>query len=119
MTIESRELEDGITRIDLAGRMDIAGTEQVDLRFSGITSTVKRGAVVDMSAVTFLASIGIRTLITNAKSLKLRGASLVLVRPSPLVAEVLRSVGIHDIIPIFEDLEAAVAAIKAAPRAAD
>lgn len=117
MTIESRPLEDGVTRIDLAGRMDIAGTEQIDLRFSGITSTVRSGAVVDMSAVTFLASIGIRTLITNAKALKLRGALMVLVSPSPFVAEVLRSVGIHDIIPIADDLEAAVGAIKAAPRA--
>ena len=32
MTIEARPLEDRITLIDLAGRMDIAGTEQVDLR---------------------------------------------------------------------------------------
>ena len=72
MSIASQDLGGGVIRIVLAGRLDIAGAEAVDVPFAGIISTVKTGAVVDLSAVTFIASIGIRTLVTNAKALRLR-----------------------------------------------
>jgi len=115
--IEARPILDGITRIKLEGRLDIAGAEEVDLRFAGIVSAVTKGAVVDLTGVTFLASIGIRTLISNAKTLERRGATMALFGPSPFVTEVLRSVGVTDLIPVFDDLDTAVDYVKSAARA--
>jgi anti-anti-sigma factor len=115
-SVEVRPLADGIIRINVTGRMDIAGAEEVDLQFTGIVSAVTRGAVVDLSGVTFLSSIGIRTLIANAKTLKRRGASMALFGPSPLVTEVLRSVGVTDVIPLFHDLDEAVFVVKSGGR---
>jgi anti-anti-sigma factor len=117
-SIEAQPIVEGITRINLQGRLDIAGAEEVDLRFAGIVSTVTKGAVVDLSGVTFLASMGIRTLISNAKALERRGASMALFAPSPFVREVLGSVGVTALIPVLDDLDAAVDTVKGA-RGAD
>jgi anti-anti-sigma factor len=115
--IEAGPIVDGITRIRLEGRLDIAGAEDVDLRFTGICSTVVRGAVVDLSGVTFLASMGIRTLISNAKALERRGAAMALFVPSRVVIEVLTSVGIDRRIPVLDTLDAALDTVKGAGRA--
>jgi anti-anti-sigma factor len=74
MEIAVHELEPGILGINLSGRMDVVGTQQIDLKFSVLTSTRRAQILVDLSNVTFIASIGIRTLIVSAKAQKLRGA---------------------------------------------
>jgi anti-anti-sigma factor len=69
---------------------------------------------VDLSGVTFLASMGIRTFLANAKSLERRGAAMALFAASPLVTEVLTSVGIEQLIPILATLDAALDTVKGA-----
>jgi anti-sigma B factor antagonist len=101
------DLDSGILGINLSGRMDINGTQQIDLKFTALTATRRAQILVDLSNVTFMASIGIRTLINNAKAQKLRGGSMVLYKPSKQVEEVLRATGIHTIIPIAHDIDEA------------
>ena len=72
MEMVARDLDSGILGISLAGRMDIIGTQQIDLKLTALTSTRKAQVLVDLSNVTFLASIGIRTLVNIAKAQKLR-----------------------------------------------
>jgi anti-anti-sigma factor len=107
MEMAVHDLDSGILGINLSGRMDIVGTQQIDLKFTAVTASRRANVLVDLSNVTFIASIGIRTLINNAKAQKLRGGSMVLYRPNPEVEEVLRSTGIPAIIPIAHDIEAA------------
>ena len=57
MELASRELESGILGIDLAGRMDITGTQQIDMKFTALTSTRRAQILVDLSKVTFISSI--------------------------------------------------------------
>ena len=67
MDMQVREAEDGITRVELKGRFDIAGAQEVDLRFSAIAGSAK-ALVVDMRQVSFLASMGVRTLMLSVPS---------------------------------------------------
>lgn len=112
MELQSSELDSGILGINLSGRMDSAGAQQIDMRFTALTATRKVPVLVDMAEVTFLASIGIRTLVTNAKAQKRRGGAFVLYRPSAPVEEVLKSAGIDTIIPIAHDMEGARKALE-------
>jgi anti-anti-sigma factor len=66
-----------------------------------------RAVILDMTEVTFLSSMGIRTIVMSAKATKLRGARLVLLSPTEHVAEVLSTTGIDSLVPICDDLEAA------------
>jgi len=114
MELAVNELESGILGINLSGRMDIMGTQQIDLKFTALASTRRAQILVDLSNVTFIASIGIRTLINNAKAQKLRGGCMVLYKPSNQVEEVLRATGIDTIIPIAHDFDAARGAFGSA-----
>jgi anti-anti-sigma factor len=67
------------------------------------------GVVVDLSCVSFLASIGIRTLLLGAKAVQRRGGCFILLNPVDEVQRVLEVMGMTDLMPIFRDSEAALA----------
>ena len=68
-----------------------------------LTAAPKKGVVVDLSAIRFLASIGISALITSAQAVKLRGGKLVLVvTPGSSVAMSLEATGVDELIPVFK-----------------
>jgi anti-anti-sigma factor len=118
MKLDYEDLAGGVRKIVLAGRMDIAGTNAVDLRFSALAGAHHGGVVVDLSGIEFLASLGLATLVKNAKALKNRNARMVLLNPSPPVATVLEATGIGDVVDVCGDLDAAVAAARAGVPAA-
>jgi anti-sigma B factor antagonist len=112
MELTSEELPDGILKIALAGRMDSAGTQAIDLRFTALTATRPAPIIVDLAQVSFLASIGIRTLVSNAKAVERRGGRMVLAGPQPLAEQVLKAAGIDAIIPIYPDVGSACLGVK-------
>lgn len=107
MNIAMTKLDNGIKQIDLTGRLDMKGTAEVESKFTIYAATEKAPVLVDMSGVAFIASIGMRMLVMEAKALARRGGKMVLLSPTELVAEALRMAGIDEIIPIFDDAEAA------------
>ncbi len=112
MDMQVAELADDVVRVMLKGRLDIAGAAKIDLPFSAVAGS-RNGVIVDMSEVTFLASIGIRTLVLGAKAIRRRGGHLVLLNPLPDVENVLEMTGITDLLPIMRDETTAVAAVSA------
>lgn len=107
MKLKIVDNDNGVTRLILAGKMDIEGATSVDKEFSDAASSRKK-VVVDLHDVDFLASLGMRTLVVNAKSIMSRGGRMVLVSPQPNVEKALRSSGIDTIIPIAADFDSAV-----------
>ena len=62
--------------------------------------TQGRDAVIDLSGVSFVASMGIRLLIASARGLRQKGATLVLFGAQELVANALDQAALDQIIPI-------------------
>jgi len=114
MELRSEQLADGVEKISLVGRMDSIGGHDINMRLAALLSKRKRIAVVDMSEVSFLASIGIRTLVINARAQSSRGGVMALASPQPIVAEVLKMAGIDTIIPVYPDVDSAFSALVAA-----
>jgi anti-sigma B factor antagonist len=110
MDISADDLAGGITKVVLRGRFDTTGAVVVELPFNKI-ATEKRKIVVDLSAVNFLASYGIRVLLVGAKIVKSNGGSLVVVCPDNNVAKVLTTAGMDTLIPIYQTEAAALAAL--------
>jgi anti-sigma B factor antagonist len=102
MKLETVDLENGVTKISLSGRLDIQGALKIDSEFTAIAEA-KKNIVVDLSEVTFLASLGIRTLIVGAKAAANNGGKLVLLNPQPNVESVLRSSNVDTVMPIIND----------------
>jgi len=112
MKMDIEPLAQGVVKVILDGRLDINGAGVIDLQFSAIAGS-HRGVVVDMTNVSFLASIGIRTLLLGAKSVQRRGGAFVLLNPVDDVEKVLEVTGVTDLMPIFHDNDAALAAVAA------
>ncbi|HYY36257.1 MAG TPA: STAS domain-containing protein [Xanthobacteraceae bacterium] len=110
MDMSVDDLAGGITKIVLRGRFDTTGAVVVELPFNKLV-TEKRKIIVDLSAVNFLASYGIRVLLVGAKIVNGKGGNLVIVCPDNNVAKVLKTAGMDALIPIHQTEAAAMAAL--------
>lgn len=113
MELKTQDSQDGVTVLSLSGRMDIAGTQEIELRFTNLASSRKGLVAVNLADVTFLASIGMRTLVSSARALMNRGGAMALVNPQALVKQALIAAGIDSLIPIFANLDEASRSLKA------
>ena len=93
------------TLVTLDGECDLnTGRQLRDV----LTSEVSRGAqrlIVDLSALTFMDSTGMQVLLSTRSVLAVRGGTLVLVAPQPVVARILELTGANKIIPVYDSLE--------------
>lgn len=101
-----------LTEVALDGRADSAGVAKVEQEFNTLVLYAKGTALVDLSQVGFLASLGIRMLVAAAKSLNRRGGRLLLHSAQELVAQTLRDTGIDSMIPLLPDQPSALAAAR-------
>jgi anti-anti-sigma factor len=112
MEMNIEEIPGGTTLVVLRGRLDVAGAGAIELKFNA-TAGARKAVVVDMSGVSFVASMGMRLLLLVGKTMAARGGKMALLSPLPEVASVLHTAGIDSIIPICNTRDAAVAAVAA------
>jgi anti-anti-sigma factor len=108
MQISSEEMPGGITRVALDGRMDIAGAALVDLKMNIIAGSANK-LLIDLGKVEFLGSMGLRSIVIPARAVKSRGGKVVLFAPNEMVESVLKTSGIDTLLPVYHDLDAAIA----------
>lgn len=110
MTID--DLAANTVRVRLAGRLDTVGVDQIETRFSAAVAASGRDAVIDLSGVSFVSSMGVRLLVSAARAQRSRGHRMVLCAPPPAVAETLGMVALEQLIPIAADEAAARAQLS-------
>jgi anti-sigma B factor antagonist len=104
MSISYTDVGENLRRIVISGRLDMPGTDSVASQLVELVAAPKRGVVVDLSAVSFLASIGIRALLTSAKAVQRRGGKMVLlVSGGSTVNMSLEATGVDQLIPVFKN----------------
>jgi anti-anti-sigma factor len=112
MKVDVINVENGILKLVLTGRMNEQGAWEVESQFNEILKTRTNKVIIDLKDVHFLASRGMRTLVMSARLLREKGGKLVLVNPQALVEEVMKTAGIDTIVPIAPDLSAAIALFR-------
>jgi anti-anti-sigma factor len=90
-------------QVALAGKLDVAGEQAIGDQFRGLVESYDASFMVDMSQVTYLASLGIRLLFAGAKALASQGNKMVVVNPQPMVEETLLNSGTAKLIAIAHD----------------
>lgn len=106
--------DDELTHVKLTGRVDLEGIGDLDREFTRQTVTRRKPVIVDISDVDYIASIGLRMLVTAAKALNKFGAKMVLLNPHPDVEDVLRTAGFDKVMPIESDYEKALETLRTA-----
>ena len=108
MSISFNDVGENLRKIVITGRLDIPGTDSVAAKFEALTAEPKKAVVVDLSSLSFLASIGIRSLIVSAKAVQQRGGKMVLVvDPASTVMMSVKATGMDHFIPVFDSVEKA------------
>ena len=110
MPISIKDLEGGVTKIVISGRIDLAGAGEIDMPLS-LAGGSKKAVVVDLAGVSFMASLGLRSVVLAGKAILRKGGKIVLLSPQPIVEEVIVTSGVDEMMPIFRDEAAALAAV--------
>jgi anti-anti-sigma factor len=111
MELVVEELPGGVTRAALVGRMDIDGAQAIETRLGALGA--RRHLVIDLSEVSFMASMGLRALMLCARTVTTHGGRVALASPQANVEKVLTESGIGPIIGVHASLDGAVAAVTA------
>ena len=107
MQIDKTDLGNSVTRLKLAGRLDINGAAMAEIPITLAAKNCQR-LVIDMSEVSYVSSLGVRHLVMAAKTLGRTGGRLVLFSVTGEVAEILETMAITDIIPMAASESAAL-----------
>lgn len=104
MSISYNDIGENLRHIVISGRLDMPGTDPVAAQLETLAAAPKKGVVVDLTALRFLASIGIRALIVSAKAVQRRGGKMVLVvNEGSSVMMSLDATGLGALLPVFRN----------------
>jgi anti-anti-sigma factor len=98
LILESSELPGGIRLLKLQGNIDLMGVNAVSTRFYAYCGGESPQVSVDLSAVGFVASLGIGMLLQAAKTVKARGGQLQFINPTPAVLSTLEISGLSQFV---------------------
>ena len=112
MELKIIQTNDQYTHVALSGRLDIDGVKSIELEFASLIGGQNKSAIVDMTEVSFIASLGMRMLLSTAKSLRAYDRKIVLYNPQPVVQEALETAGFSAVMPIENDLAKALALVQ-------
>ncbi|HUH96804.1 MAG TPA: STAS domain-containing protein [Anaerolineales bacterium] len=113
MEMRFTKQDNDIRLIQLIGKLDSTGSSEIETKFTGYCAGDKVRVIVDFARVDFLASMGIRLLMSAAQSVSRRGGKMVIVNPIPDVQHVLEAAGIPAVIPVYSYLESAETVLMA------
>ena len=103
MSIRHIDIGDNLRKIVISGRLDVPGTQSVAGELEKLVAAPKKGVVVDVSSLKFLASLAIRALLKSAKAVQERGGRMVLVVGSNAqVVMSLEATGASNLLPMFK-----------------
>lgn len=114
MELIIHERED-ISYVALEGRLDATGAEEMERTFTQAITARGLPAVVDISGVTFMSSLGIGFLFAHTKRLKKAGCKLVLLNPKAMVEAVLKTSKMDKVMPLVYELDAAIRIVGGDP----
>ncbi|MEJ2214279.1 MAG: STAS domain-containing protein [Gammaproteobacteria bacterium] len=98
--------ENGHTiKLSLAGRLDMVGNQIFEMELPTLLSPENQSVILDISELEFIASIGLRSLVSKAKELAKNDRELILCNPKDLVKDILTTSGLNHIIKILDTCE--------------
>jgi anti-anti-sigma factor len=110
MELSSRE-EQGCTILAITGRLDTVATPVFDAWWRGFIANGGRTLILNFRSLTYVSSSGLGSVVALAKELKSSGGYLAIANLGGLVKEVFEISMLDKVIPIWDDVPAALAKI--------
>jgi anti-anti-sigma factor len=96
------------SEVALSGKLDIEGCENVELRLTAATVSRNKPAIVDMSGVTLVASIGLGMIVRVAKAMQARRQPMAIYGLSEKVRQIFDAMKIDSVVPYVPTREDAL-----------
>jgi anti-anti-sigma factor len=93
----------GWTLVSVAGRLDMISAGPLEQELEGLIAAGNRRLVIDMSALDYLSSAGLRALLVAARRLQEPPGTLALIGLRGMVKEVLEIAGLANVFPCYAD----------------
>jgi anti-sigma B factor antagonist len=106
---------DGAVLVQVFGEIDLLTAPHM---WYAIERAIRRGTprvILDLSAVTFFGSSGLRVLVDGLRRLRAEQGWLQLVAPSRPVRKILKITGVEEVFPAHDRLEDAIPSTRPAP----
>lgn len=103
---------DDVLIIELPARLDAAGIATIEQELADTINRHRGKVLADMSEVNFVASLALRMLLTNLRTIQPLGGDLRLYGLQPQIAEIFRKSRFDTLFKIYPDRETALAAYR-------
>jgi anti-sigma B factor antagonist len=108
LTIDAKDLGDGVGVIELEGEVDVANTPQVREAALRLISGGVKNLVTDLSRVEYMDSSGLGMLVGLLKRLKESDGRLLVAAAQPRVKRLFEITGLEKVLPLYDDASAAL-----------
>ncbi len=95
---------DAYTHVALSGNFDCEGVAEIFEEFKHNVTERNLPALIDMTEVGFISSLGLRTFFACARELGAKGHVLVLYNPQPFVIDEIKLAKLDQECPVTRDL---------------
>jgi len=99
--------------VDAPARLDGVNSGEFGMLLTNLVTAGASRLILDLSALDYMSSAGVRSLLMAQKAVEARHGKLALLGCRPPVRDVLRLCGLEEIAPKFDSIEAARLAVKA------
>jgi anti-sigma B factor antagonist len=107
MQIWTKSKED-IYIIEISGRMDTISSKEIEAKLDDAIEHNEAKIIVDLAAVDYISSVGLRVLLAALKKQKERRGSIKLVSLQPFVKDIFKMTGFDRIFSISSSQEEAI-----------
>jgi anti-anti-sigma factor len=99
------EATEAFTHVAVRGKLDAAGVGEVDLRLTSQTVPRRKPALIDLTEVGFIASLGIGMLLLIARAMRGHGVGVAVIAGSPSVRKALEMTNVGPLMPVVATRE--------------
>ena len=107
MELREKTIDD-IYVIEVSGRLDTITSKDLESRLNNLIERDKANIVIDLAAVDYTSSVGLRVLLAALKKQKEKQRTLKLVSMQPFVKDIFKVTGLDRIFSIYPTQEDAI-----------
>jgi anti-sigma B factor antagonist len=105
----SAKSKDDVYIIEISGRMDSISSKEIEAKLKDVIEYNRNKIIIDLAAVDYISSVGLRVLLAALKKQKERDGSIKLASLQPFVRDIFKMTGFDRIFSIASDQEDAIA----------
>jgi anti-sigma B factor antagonist len=109
----TEEVRDAVRVVVVRGELDLDSSGGIEGPLARAAEDLEHPLVIDLTACTFIDSVGLAKLLHGAKPLQDGGSNVAVVCPEGEVRNLLRLTALDQTLPVFDGLEDALAALRA------